>query len=272
MECLGDRVKALRVEQNLTQQQLASQLDVAQGHYSKLERGQRKWSTDIIDRLGAIFGRSGLDLVRGTDEHWRYGSRILGVDALNTELLDMSRAQAEGVEAENEARAAAAIMVQQSYHQIAGLFDAVHGGGVYFEFDDLDVIYDKLVEVTRLGIKLLGDQRLAGVFFPMSVYPTPVPPECAGEEWEHEIEPKLTTSRRLVDRVTGPYALSVNPETRKRFESLFLLEDEWIDELRSKRQRLERDFYERVQRVAEEQFRQPESRVRPDNADERVDP
>ena len=62
-ERLGERIKGLREKRGMTQQNIASFLDVDQSLISLIERGKRVISTDMLDELAALFGMSSRELV-----------------------------------------------------------------------------------------------------------------------------------------------------------------------------------------------------------------
>lgn len=53
---IHERVKALRKESRITQEQLAQYLDVDQTMITKLENGTRNLNTTMIDKLCSLFG------------------------------------------------------------------------------------------------------------------------------------------------------------------------------------------------------------------------
>ena len=50
------RIKSLRKESRLTQEQMASYLEVDQSFVTKLENGTRKLNVDLIEKLCSLFG------------------------------------------------------------------------------------------------------------------------------------------------------------------------------------------------------------------------
>ena len=63
----GERIRELRAEQGLTQQQLGELLGVSQFSVSKYEREALDLNTDTLIRLCGIFGVS-VDYLLGLDE------------------------------------------------------------------------------------------------------------------------------------------------------------------------------------------------------------
>ena len=58
----GEKLKFLRESQNYTQDYVAEKLGVAQNAYSKLERGDTKFTMENIEKLAIIFDMEGPDL------------------------------------------------------------------------------------------------------------------------------------------------------------------------------------------------------------------
>jgi transcriptional regulator with XRE-family HTH domain len=56
-ETLGNRIKSLRIQNNLTQLELANRLDIDRSYIAKLESGNRgsNVSTSILKSLASIF-------------------------------------------------------------------------------------------------------------------------------------------------------------------------------------------------------------------------
>lgn len=55
-ESIGQRIKRERMAQNLTQRQLAEQVDVGVPHISKVEAGRENPSDDLLQRLATALG------------------------------------------------------------------------------------------------------------------------------------------------------------------------------------------------------------------------
>lgn len=54
MEALATRIKSIRKMRGFTQQQIADQLNVDQGHLSRLERGEKGATIELLHRLAKI--------------------------------------------------------------------------------------------------------------------------------------------------------------------------------------------------------------------------
>lgn len=52
---IGKRMKALREESNLTQTKLAEYLSLDQSMIAKMEKGERKLTADVVDKLSRLF-------------------------------------------------------------------------------------------------------------------------------------------------------------------------------------------------------------------------
>ena len=63
LKMLGLKIKQLREESKLTQSQLADYLSVDQSLISKIEKGERSISSDMLDSLAALFCCSISDLI-----------------------------------------------------------------------------------------------------------------------------------------------------------------------------------------------------------------
>lgn len=63
------RIRALRKESRLTQEQLAGYLEVDQSFITKLENGTRNLNADLIDKLCSLFGCTE-EYLMGEDEEY----------------------------------------------------------------------------------------------------------------------------------------------------------------------------------------------------------
>ena len=55
MEQIGEKLKALRVQQGLTTRQLAQALEISQAQISRIENGLRQPSGDLIVKIADFF-------------------------------------------------------------------------------------------------------------------------------------------------------------------------------------------------------------------------
>ncbi len=69
------RIKDLRVDRDLTQQQVADAIGVTQRKYSYLETGTQQWPDELLVCLAAFYHTSVDYLLRLTDEERPYPRR-----------------------------------------------------------------------------------------------------------------------------------------------------------------------------------------------------
>ena len=62
---IGKNIKTLRVEMGLSQSNIASFLNVDQSLISKVEKGERILSADMLEKLACLFGVS-IDAIEGS--------------------------------------------------------------------------------------------------------------------------------------------------------------------------------------------------------------
>ncbi|MBX3101280.1 MAG: helix-turn-helix domain-containing protein [Bacteroidetes bacterium] len=65
----GDRLKFIRKQQNLTQQEMAQVLGLSQGYYAYLETGKRDISRHILDKLKSLYDISPDWLLYGIEQN-----------------------------------------------------------------------------------------------------------------------------------------------------------------------------------------------------------
>jgi len=53
---VGDNIKRLREEREMTQQQIAELINMHRSNYSKIESGQRELSVSALDKIAKYFG------------------------------------------------------------------------------------------------------------------------------------------------------------------------------------------------------------------------
>ena len=56
IERMAKRLKAVRAERGLTQQQLAERAGISGGYYARLERGEQDPTLSVIERLAKALG------------------------------------------------------------------------------------------------------------------------------------------------------------------------------------------------------------------------
>lgn len=67
-ELLGARIKALRVAQNLTQEQIADRIGVSRQKYARIESGANSVTLDILLRVADVLDVTVGDITRVLDE------------------------------------------------------------------------------------------------------------------------------------------------------------------------------------------------------------
>lgn len=78
-QSLGNRLRLLRINHSLSQENLADQLNLTQSAYSKLERGERKISIVLLYKMAAIYQVN-------LDNFWAYIQGALPLHELLKEL------------------------------------------------------------------------------------------------------------------------------------------------------------------------------------------
>lgn len=67
-EILGNRIKALRCANNLTQEQVANQIGVSRQKYARIESGTNSITLDILSQVAKVFDVTVGDITRVLDE------------------------------------------------------------------------------------------------------------------------------------------------------------------------------------------------------------
>ena len=90
----GDRVKAVRKELGLNQEALVNRLGAGfeQPRVSRLEKGTLAASAEVIDKMAAVFGRTGRELAQGTDREGHYFAQGMSPDERASERDVQARA------------------------------------------------------------------------------------------------------------------------------------------------------------------------------------
>lgn len=83
-----NRIKLLREEYNMTQQELADKLDGAKSTVAMYEKGDRKPSLEVLIKLSSIFNCS-IDYLMGNSDIRNPGKQI--DDVLNEAMIGMSK-------------------------------------------------------------------------------------------------------------------------------------------------------------------------------------
>lgn len=66
--CIGRKVKELRIQAGFNQSSIAEYLQVDQSLISKIEKGEREASTDILKKLAELFGCKVSSLINEDEE------------------------------------------------------------------------------------------------------------------------------------------------------------------------------------------------------------
>ena len=67
-ELLGSRIKAYRKANNLTQEEVASQIGVSRQKYARIEAGLNSITLEILSKISAVLGVTVGDITRVLDE------------------------------------------------------------------------------------------------------------------------------------------------------------------------------------------------------------
>ena len=66
---IGEKLKALRINNDFTQKQVADYLNMDQGHLSNIERGKRNVTVDVLEDLCNLYNCSLSYLLGESDEY-----------------------------------------------------------------------------------------------------------------------------------------------------------------------------------------------------------
>ena len=126
MVTFGDRVKAVRKELGLSQGALVNRIGAGfdQPRISRIEKGTLAASAEVIDKLAAVFGRTGRELAQGTDRQGYYLAQGMSPDERAAERA----VQVRTVEIVEGVRAITVMMLKTCYTMVYDLFEAVYGG------------------------------------------------------------------------------------------------------------------------------------------------
>lgn len=58
-----ERLQEFRQSKNLTQEQMANQLDITVSHYKALEYGQRNPSFELMEKIKQVFPKANIDKI-----------------------------------------------------------------------------------------------------------------------------------------------------------------------------------------------------------------
>jgi transcriptional regulator with XRE-family HTH domain len=263
MEAFKSRLRTLRREHRLSQRALADQIDVSQGHLAKLESGKRLPSREVVDRLAAVFARSGAELVRGTNEAVRYAETLAAPD--RDELLHTHDAEEKTQQQRTiEATAYTLRTIQQLYCDLVALFEAQHGGLLGIETEralELFATVRQCFDIYGKPLRSL-EEEIGPIYIPDALFQKPVPPECAGEEYDYEMKPRLHDTQHRLDAFVADFFVRY-PDADRNMPDITSLRPA-IDELGAFRKREEQAFFERAKAIARERGFLTENREIPE--------
>lgn len=226
MENFGERVSTLRRELGLGQK-AADAVGISQPRLSKIERGNLVASAEIIDKLATVFGRSGLDLVRGTDREDHYRTQRISPEMQAHE--EASRQFKAGL---------AVIALSLLYDRVCDLFEALYGG-MAFPGVRVEGFYIELCRSVRKAaeqVEEIAPGITAELYLPDNLEPE-------GPDDDHllaygDIETEFfTKSRHKLLRLESEFAHGIDSESRDALKGAMNLErvDKQIEELRELR-------------------------------------
>ncbi len=87
---LGSRIKALRIANNYTQEQIADRIGVSRQKYARIESGNNRITLDILSRIAEVLGVTVGDITRVLDETPAVAYRTGSEDGASSEkIFDM---------------------------------------------------------------------------------------------------------------------------------------------------------------------------------------
>ena len=87
MKTLGEKIKAIRVSKNLTQEDMSYDLDMAIGSYSKIERNITDVNFSRLEQIAKVFKISVVEIVSFGEENKLLKER----EKLKVQLQDMEK-------------------------------------------------------------------------------------------------------------------------------------------------------------------------------------
>lgn len=88
-ELLGNRIKALRVANELTQEQIADKIGVSRQRYARIENGDNNITLEILSRIAAVLDVAVGDITRVLDEKPAVAYRTGEEHLSSKEIFDM---------------------------------------------------------------------------------------------------------------------------------------------------------------------------------------
>ena len=100
----GEKLKQLRKEQQLTQEQLADKIDVARTTYSSYEQGRREPDNETLTRIANFFGVT-TDFLLGRNKapKWASDDQIIELDKILQSKAGMAYNDGEITDEDREA-------------------------------------------------------------------------------------------------------------------------------------------------------------------------
>jgi transcriptional regulator with XRE-family HTH domain len=117
MEAFGKRVAAVRLEQRISQAELARKTGLGQPRISRIENGALAASVSVTTKLGDALRRNARELVAATDRDGYYVAEALSPEEIADELHMVSLQKSFDI-----------VMLRAFYDRISTLFWAVYGG------------------------------------------------------------------------------------------------------------------------------------------------
>lgn len=85
----GERLKKLRKERGLSQEEIALRADITTSYYGQLERGQANPSVSLLEKICAVMNIQIADIFTDTN------TNILGIDSLSMQVLQQLNGKSE---------------------------------------------------------------------------------------------------------------------------------------------------------------------------------
>ncbi len=87
---LGNRIKALRTINNMTQEQIAEQIGISRQKYARIESGNNNITLDVLSKLASVFDVTVSDITRVLDENPVVEYRAADEDGVSSDkIFDM---------------------------------------------------------------------------------------------------------------------------------------------------------------------------------------
>lgn len=235
----GERLRALREEQRLSQQQLGQRTRLQQAKISRLESGEMLATIGVIDRLAVALGRTGRELVRGTD---REGYYLVGTLTAEEAQQEQERILRE----ESIARGLPVLALRVMYQRIYDVFEAIYGGRYVAPVVHGEGLYLEMVENCRKA--LVGVEELCPGFSEQIYFPDHIEPQyeldLVLDAWQTFEKAEVKRSQRLILEQELRFCRAIDPSLETAFVHLLQLEhvDKMVDRLRTQRIEAEDDW------------------------------